>query len=231
MPGRPRKPRYEIQSKFNSTSEFVHDLLVRELGAKLVPDSDKTVPQPWAPPRLTEKELKELMGFFDDLAADGVDLGQVELDPKFNYPDGTYVMAFAKAVFKPRKQKDWNDQIETTYLIVSMADGEDTAFRGKKYTEWLAIPDAKQIKSDDNEIRERAQGALNRTFQRLYQLGIEDPKSCSAEDLAELIGIQYVVTLNTPKDNNEKKKQFISGKVTPLNEMQNSSNPFDEDEE
>jgi hypothetical protein len=212
MVARPRKNRYEsiTQSQFGSTSELVHHLLVSELGAVLVPETDKTAPEIWAKP--LEKE-EEDMGLFDQYAAAGVDLGDIELS--FNYKDGIYCMAFTGAELQEARQKEWGMQIEVRYLFVGDANGNKHKYTGKVYTEWLSLPAAASLKSDDEDVAKRANGALTRTFQRLYQLGIEDPQKMDLADLNKFKGNRYIVPLNTPKENNDKGRQYV-GIVRPF---------------
>lgn len=201
MAGRPRKigiEKYNLSAAHQATSEFVHDLLVRELEAVLIPDSDKTVPEEWAPP-LTEKE-EEDMGLFDSLKEAGVDLGAVELNP-FNYADGIYEMAFSAAELLAPTTEGWDFQLELTFQIIGLVSGEETKHKGKPFSERLRMPKATDVKSDDDDVRVKAENALARLFQRLNQLGLapEVIAGVDVKDINELRGNKYIVPLNTPK--------------------------------
>jgi len=192
----------------------VHDLLVKELGAKLVPDSDKTVSQPWAQPQ--EKKEESDMGMFDDLAAAGIDLGEIDLNP-FAYNDGIYIMAFVRSEIVPPKDADWDPQLELNYVFVSMSDGSETKYRNKTFSERFRIPKAADLKSDDDDIKKKAEGALTRLFQRLHQLGHPNPASADVIEMNEKFrGNKYIVPLNTPKPQpGYSERQFV-GIVKPL---------------
>jgi hypothetical protein len=208
MPGRRRKIGLEKYRAKEFTPEDIHNLLVKELGASLVPDSDKTVPQEWAPPKLTQREMEE-MGLFDQYAEAGVDLGNIELLP-FRYDDGIYVMALAGFDFQQAKKAEWGNQIELRWMFVGDANGDKNKYTGKSHVNWLSLPLASNLKSDDSDIAKRANGALSKTFQTLFAMGIADPKSMELKDMVKLKGVKYIVALNTPQENNEKGTQYTN---------------------
>lgn len=192
----------------------MHDLLVKELGAELIPDSDKTPTQEWAQP-LKEKEDSD-MGMFDDLVAAGIDLGDVDLNP-FEYNDGIYIMAFVRAEIMPPREEKWDPQLELNYVFVSMSDGSETKYKGKSFTERFRIPSAASLKSDDDGVKKGAEGHLTRLFQRIHQLGHPNPASADVVEMNEKFrGNKYIVPLNTPKPKpGFDERQFV-GIVKPL---------------
>jgi len=231
MPGRPRRIGLDKYHTEDLTSEEIHKLLVKTLGAKLVPDDDETVPAEWAKPKLTQKEMED-MGLFDEYAKAGIDLGEIDLTP-FRYDDGIYTMAFVGADFQEAKKREWGHQIETRFMFIGDAEGNKNKYTGKSHTMWLSLPLVSSTKSDDDDIKKKALGALNRTFQTLYALGIEEPQKMNLEDLAPLKGERYIVKLNTPAENNPNSTQFTNvlkrlGENSPTS-VSSGPNPFDQE--
>ena len=225
MPGRPRKIGLDKYHVDVLTMEEVHKLLVKELGAKLVPDSDNTVPQEWAPPKLTQKEMEE-MGLFDSYKQAGVDLGNIELDP-FKYDDGIYVMALAGFTFGAAKKQEWGNQLELRFMIVGDSNGEPNKYTGKSHTMWLSFPLPQSLKSDDDDIKAKANMSLQRSFQTLHAMGIPDPKEMELADLQKLQSTKFQIRLNTPMENNPNRRQY-SNIFGPW-EVANANSPRTED--
>lgn len=221
MPGRRRKIGLDKYHVEQLTSEEIHKLLVKELGAKLIPGSDKTVPQPWAPPLIKKEE--EDMGLFDDLAEAGIDLGDIDLDP-FNYADGLYIMRFVSCEVLPPKQVDWDMQMEFTYQFESMADGEPTKYKGKPYTERLRMTTAKDLKSDDADVAKRAANNLQKLLQRIHQLGHQDPPHADIIEINAFKGNRYVVPLNTPEPAPGFRERQWVGMIRPVASDEDATN-------
>lgn len=193
MPGRPRKigfEKYRSESPHKNTSEFVHDLLVKELGAVLVSSSDKTAPEKWAP---TLEEV-ESMGLFDQYAREGMDLGEIRLNP-FAYDDGTYEMAFAGAELLDPSQDGWDPQIEFDFIIIANSDGSPTPLKDRRYSEKMRFPVT--IKQDDEDKEKAAKKAIDRIAQRMYSLGIADPVNADISDINKLKGERFITRLQT----------------------------------
>lgn len=192
MAGRPRKTGYE-KYRYNADHYISpHDLLVKELGAVLIHQSDKTEPAKWAPP-LEEKE-EEDMGLFDQYAAEGMDLGEVKLNP-FGIDDGVYEMAFAGAELLDPSQEGWDPQIQFDFIVIANADGSPTQFKDRRYMEKMRYPTT--IKHDDDDKARDARKAIDRIAQRMYSLGVSDPLSADIADINKLKGERFITRLNT----------------------------------
>lgn len=228
MPGRPRKlgyEKYRIEPTHESTSEFVHDLLVRELNAELVPDSDKTVPQQWAPP-LEEKEDKD-MGLFDQYAAEGMDLGDIKLNP-YAFEDGTYEMAFAGAELLEASQEGWDMQIQFDFIFIAKGDGSPTQLKDRRYQEKMRYPST--VKHDDDDKAKQARKAIDRIAQRMYSLGVADPLNSDIQDINKLKGERFITRLNTPVPKQGMKEvQFFNILTKKKSDDEATKSFFDED--
>lgn len=226
MPGRPRRNRYEINAVHGSTSEFVHDLLVRELNATLVPDSDKTVPAQWAPP--LEKKEDANMGLFDQYAAEGLDLGQVKLDP-YSFKDGTYLMAFVGAEVTEPSNEDWDPGIQFDFIFISNADGSPTDLKDRRYQEKMRYPTT--IKHDDDDKAKAAKKAIDRIAQRMYSLGVPNPLEADIADINKLKGQKFVVSLKTgtAKEAGAKPPQWFNILGKQKTDAESTSSFFDQD--
>jgi hypothetical protein len=176
-------------------TEYVspHDLLTKELGAVLIHHSDKTVPAKWAPP-LEKKEEVNTMGLFDQYAAEGMDLGEVKLNP-FSFDDGVYEMAFAGAELVDPSQDGWDPQIQFDFIFIANADGSPTQFKDRRYMEKMRYPTT--IKHDDDDKAKAARKAIDRIAQRMYSLGVSDPLNADIADINKLKGERFITKLTT----------------------------------
>ena len=191
MAGRPRKIGYE---KYRVEYVDVHELLTKELGAVLIHHSDKTVPAKWALP-LEKKEEENEMGLFDQYAAEGMDLGDIELS-KFAFKDGVYEVAFAGASVLEPSQEGWDPQIEFDFVFVANGDGSPTKYKDRRYSERMRYPVT--IKHDDDDKAKSARNAIDRIAQRMYSLGVAEPLNADVADINQLKGNRFIVRFNTP---------------------------------
>jgi hypothetical protein len=225
MAGRPRKIGYE---KYRVEYVNVHELLTSELGAVLIHQSDKTVPAKWAPP-LEEKQKEEvnIMGLFDQYAAEGMDLGEVKLNP-FAFEDGVYEVAFVGAELLDPSQEGWDPQIQFDYVFVAMGDGSPTSLRDRRYQEKFRYPIT--VKHDDDDKAKAARGAIDRIAQRMYSLGVKDPLNADIADINELKSNRYIVKLTTPTPKQgQQQRQFFNVLTAKKSDDEATKSFFDQD--
>lgn len=222
MAGRPRKIGYE---KYRVEAFSVHDLLVKELGAVLIHYSDKTVPAKWAPP-LEEKEEEKDMGLFDQYVAEGMELGDVKLNP-FAFEDGTYEMAFAGAELLEPSGGFPDPSLQFDFIFIAKSDGSPTNDKDRRYSEKMRYP--LTTKHDDGDKADAAKKAIDRIAQRLYSLGINDPLHADISDINELKGHRYICKLSTGQEREGKRApQFFNILAKKKSDDEQTKNFFEQ---
>lgn len=198
--------RYNPFDELNAESlspEEISELLAKELGAKRIPDNDRTKSQQWVP-TLEEMKEQEEMGLFSHLEGK-IDVEAIPVNP-FDYPDGVYTVTFKEAILRPISgQEKADDSLDFRYTIV-----DDDTDHGKKYA-GKVISEQKWIASASyaDAEPEKAEEMTGYAIQRIAQLGFgEDARTVDIADInAACTGVVY--SLKLKKGNKEDSGSFV----------------------
>ena len=137
------RPRYDLQGFYHSkSSDHIHALLVKELGAELIPDTDDTKIQPWAPTLEEIRERQEEMGLLKHLEEKGIDVGAIPLDP-FAVDPGVYTVALEEAKIRPIDgNADYECSLDIRFMVLDDDTEHGRKFAGKFITDGKWVPSA-----------------------------------------------------------------------------------------
>jgi hypothetical protein len=189
-------------------------------------------------PKLPEEE--EDMGLFAKLQEKGLNLGDVEADP-YSFPDGRYYAVFVDVEHLEPKQPGYSEQLKISFeFLAGQPVVANEKYAGRTKLDWQNIPTPEQFDAaeGDEEKAKQVNGSIQRTVQRLTQLGLSEQE---IDDLnvdqihKKLKGRKYQFELNTEAERADGKKprQFMNN-LRPLVEGNSTAAQLlgdDEDED
>ena len=210
--GRPRD--YFKETEFKNTSELIHNLLEKELGAELIQEDDQTKPAQWAPTLEDIRKRQEEMGLFKHLQDKGIDTKSIPLDP-FAVDSGIYTVIFVGAELRPIEgNADYEMSINLQFQIQDDNTPQGEKFAGKQIFDSKWIPSEFMAESNTEE----AEKAVGFVIQRLGQLGVGEPDEVDVSDInAQCVGNKYKLKWDRKKGADEESRQFVHW-VRPVKE-------------
>jgi hypothetical protein len=126
-------------------------------------------------------------GIFGDL-----DMNKVANDP-WSVKDGTYKMITKEVSAGPTNK---GDKMGLTFQWEVLESDDDPNMLGRKYTEWLEIPQP----ADTNNMTEEEARKASRVKSRVMSLGVPEAQVNSVTT-GELVGIEAIIRLATTSKN------------------------------